>query len=115
MISWSYYGERCWRIYSVEAKFSVYTYKAIFIVAVFMGANISLGAVLDFSDMMISAWHSPMSWDWSYCRPKWRREPSRLQRRYKAGNSKPTNKHLEWLLSNAPKETLKVGGSLESD
>jgi AGCS family alanine or glycine:cation symporter len=53
MISWSYYGERCWETLFGSSKFSVYTYKLLFVVAVFVGATAQLGTVLDFSDMMI--------------------------------------------------------------
>ncbi len=53
MISWSYYGERCWETLFGSSKVSVYTYKLLFVVAVFVGATAQLGTVLDFSDMMI--------------------------------------------------------------
>ncbi len=53
MISWSYYGERCWETLFGSSKVSVYTYKLLFVVAVFIGATAQLGTVLDFSDMMI--------------------------------------------------------------
>ncbi len=53
MISWSYYGERCWETLFGSSKVSVYTYKLLFVLAVFVGATAQLGTVLDFSDMMI--------------------------------------------------------------
>ena len=88
MISWSYYGERCWENLFGGSKFSVYTYKAIFIVAVFMGANISLGAVLDFSDMMILCMAFPNVLGLVLLSPKVRRDLADYWRRYKAGEFK---------------------------
>lgn len=51
MISWSYYGERCW-----TALFGTGTsmvYRVIFLVFVVFGSMIKLGNVIDFSDLMI--------------------------------------------------------------
>ena len=51
MISWSYYGERCavW-LFGDGAKLP---YRLLFLVCVFMGANLELASVLTFSDLMI--------------------------------------------------------------
>ena len=51
MISWSYYGERCWTYLFGEGSSMVY--KAIFLVFVVFGSVMNLGNVLDFSDLMI--------------------------------------------------------------
>ncbi|MGF1482469.1 MAG: alanine/glycine:cation symporter family protein [Cyanophyceae cyanobacterium] len=51
MISWSYYGEKAWAYLVGESTIMVY--RAIFVVCVFIGAVVNLGAVLDFSDMML--------------------------------------------------------------
>lgn len=51
MISWSYYGERCW--VALFGPKSTHAYKALFLMAVFVGAVSNLGSVLDFSDLMI--------------------------------------------------------------
>lgn len=59
MISWSYYGMRAWTYLFGRSKRSELTYKLIFLVFVVIGASISLGAVLDFSDMMILAMAFP--------------------------------------------------------
>lgn len=53
MISWSYYGMRSWTYLFGRSKKSEMIYKVIFLVFVVIGASIGLGAVLDFSDMMI--------------------------------------------------------------
>ncbi|WP_037348985.1 amino acid carrier protein [Sediminibacter sp. Hel_I_10] len=59
MISWSYYGMRGWTYLFGKTNRSELTYKIIFLVFVVVGASVSLGAVLDFSDMMILAMSVP--------------------------------------------------------
>ncbi|MDZ4848345.1 MAG: alanine/glycine:cation symporter family protein [Pirellulaceae bacterium] len=51
MISWSYYGERCWT-YLFGDGWSL-IYRLVFLGFTFMGSVISVGNVLDFSDLMI--------------------------------------------------------------
>ena len=57
MISWSYYGERAWEY--LFGNGSILIYKALFVFCVFVGSVVNLGAVLDFSDMMILAMSIP--------------------------------------------------------
>ncbi len=57
MISWSYYGERCFT-YVFGPKSSM-VYKVIFLGFIYLGAVSSLGNVIDFSDMMILAMSVP--------------------------------------------------------
>jgi AGCS family alanine or glycine:cation symporter len=51
MISWSYYGERCWT-FLFGAQYSV-VYKLLFLGFAVFGAVLKLGNVIDFSDLMI--------------------------------------------------------------
>ncbi len=51
MISWSYYGERCWGYLFGDRTTLVY--KVLFVIAVVIGAVVNLRSVLDFSDLMI--------------------------------------------------------------
>jgi AGCS family alanine or glycine:cation symporter len=51
MISWSYYGERCWAF--LFGSGSSLVYRSIFLVFVVLGCVIPLGSVLEFSDLMI--------------------------------------------------------------
>ena len=51
MISWSYYGERCWAYLFGDGSSMVY--RCIFLVFTFLGSVISVGNILDFSDLMI--------------------------------------------------------------
>ena len=59
MISWSYYGMRAWTYIFGRSNRSELIYKIIFLLFVVLGASVSLGAVLDFSDMMILAMSFP--------------------------------------------------------
>lgn len=53
MISWSYYGMRAWTFLFGKSNRSELIYKVLFLVFVVIGASVGLGAVLDFTDMMI--------------------------------------------------------------
>lgn len=59
MISWSYYGMRSWTYLFGQSKKSEIIYKVLFLIFVVVGASVSLGAVLSFSDMMILAMSFP--------------------------------------------------------
>ena len=59
MISWSYYGMKGWTYLFGQSRKSELTYKLIYLVFVVVGSSVSLGAVLDFSDMMILAMAFP--------------------------------------------------------
>ncbi|KPK16729.1 MAG: alanine glycine permease [Myxococcales bacterium SG8_38] len=51
MISWSYYGERCWT-FLFGTHLSI-IYKMLFLAFVVLGSVLKLGNVIDFSDLMI--------------------------------------------------------------
>ena len=53
MISWSYYGLKAWEYLFGDSKWAEYSYKLIFLVFVVLGASSEMGAVIDFSDLMI--------------------------------------------------------------
>ena len=57
MISWSYYGEKAWEY--LFGNGSIIVYKTVFVFCVFLGTVVNLGAVLDFSDMMVLAMSIP--------------------------------------------------------
>jgi alanine or glycine:cation symporter, AGCS family len=52
-IAWSYYGERCWAYLLGER--SVGIFKILFLACIFLGSVVNLGAIVDFSDMMLLA------------------------------------------------------------
>jgi alanine or glycine:cation symporter, AGCS family len=86
MISWSYYGERCWeRLFGAR---STVFYKIIYVAAVWVGAIANLGAVLDFSDMMILSMAFPNIFGVILLSPQVRRDLIDYWRRYKAGEFK---------------------------
>lgn len=89
MISWSYYGERCWeRLFGPR---STVIYKVIYVTAVFVGAIANLGAVLAFSDMMILSMAFPNILGVVLLSPQVRRDLMDYWRRYKAGEFKAFN------------------------
>ncbi len=53
MISWSYYGQKAFTFLFGRTKNTRIIYKLIFLFFIVVGSSSSLGAVLDFSDMMI--------------------------------------------------------------
>ena len=53
MISWSYYGMKAWTFLFGNTKKMENVYKVLFLCFVVLGASVGLGAVIDFSDMMI--------------------------------------------------------------
>ena len=59
MISWSYYGLKSWVFLFGKSKYSELSYKILFMIFVIIGSSASLGAVVDFSDMMILAMAFP--------------------------------------------------------
>ncbi len=59
MISWSYYGLKAWTFIFGESKLTEISYKVIFLLFIIVGSSVSLGAVIDFSDMMILAMAFP--------------------------------------------------------
>lgn len=55
MISWSYYGLQSWLYLFGRTKTNEYLYKGLFLLFTVIGAAVSLGAVVGFSDAMIFA------------------------------------------------------------
>ena len=86
IISWSYYGERCWeRLFGAK---SIIVYRAIYVIAVFVGTIVNLGAVLDFSDMMILSMAFPNVLGCLLLAPKVRAALLSYWQRYKEGKFK---------------------------
>ncbi|MFN3151686.1 alanine/glycine:cation symporter family protein [Bremerella sp.] len=86
IISWSYYGERCWeRLFGAR---SVMLYKAIFVGAVFLGPIFPLSNVLDFSDFMILSMAFPNIMGAILLAPTVKRALSEYWKKYKAGEFK---------------------------
>ena len=89
MISWSYYGERCWAyLFGDGASMS---YRIIFLVFVFLGSIVSAEHVLDFGDLMILGMAFPNILGVVLLAPKVKAELKDYWARYKAGEF-PQNK-----------------------
>lgn len=84
MISWSYYGERCWT-YLFGESFSL-IYKIMFIAIIFMSASASARNILDFSDLMILSMAFPNMLGLVFLSGKVRRHLSEYWSRYKRGD-----------------------------
>lgn len=83
MISWSYYGERCWA-WLVGEKFSL-IYKLLFLVFTFLGSILSATNVLDFGDLMILGMALPNILGVLLLSGKVRRDLDAYWNRYKRG------------------------------
>ena len=57
MISWSYYGERCWSYVFGDSTSMIY--RIIFVAFVMVGATVSTKNIIDFSDLLILAMAFP--------------------------------------------------------
>ncbi|MGY8767368.1 MAG: alanine/glycine:cation symporter family protein [Pirellulales bacterium] len=86
IISWSYYGERCWE--QLFGARSTPIYKAIYVGCVVLGSIVHLGAVLDFSDMMILVMAFPNILGAVLLAPKVKHDLKEYWRKYKAGEFK---------------------------
>jgi AGCS family alanine or glycine:cation symporter len=53
MISWSYYGEKCWQYLFGNSNAASLTYRVIYLLFIVLGSISSLSNVIDFSDLMI--------------------------------------------------------------
>ena len=87
MISWSYYGERCWS-HLFGARTSL-IYKLIFLGFVVLGSIVTTGKVLEFSDLMILAMAFPNILGVALLSGKIRKRLDDYWTRYKAGEMKP--------------------------
>lgn len=59
LITWSYYGLRCWTYLFGIGSFSKYSFKVIFLAFTVIGASMNLESVINFSDSMIFAMSIP--------------------------------------------------------
>lgn len=90
VISWSYYGERCWAHLLGEGK-SIY-YKLIFLGCVVLGSIITEGNILEFSDLMIFGMAFPNMIGLIIMSTYVRRELDKYWQKYKSGQLDVTAK-----------------------
>jgi AGCS family alanine or glycine:cation symporter len=87
MISWSYYGERCWT-YLFGAQGSM-IYKMTFLLCVVLGSVLKLGNVINFSDLMILGMSFPNILGVYILSGKVSRELKHYWTRYRNGQMQP--------------------------
>ncbi|MAC26453.1 MAG: alanine glycine permease [Sandaracinus sp.] len=87
MISWSYYGERCWTF--LFGTGSSMIYKVIFLIFSVLGAIIELGNVITFSDLMILGMAFPNILGMYFLSGKVKRAFDDYWKRLKSGEMQP--------------------------
>lgn len=87
MISWSYYGLQAWKYLFGRSQAADLSYKLLFCIFVVIGAAISLGSVIDFSDAMIFAMVFPNMLGLFFLFPKVKEELSRYLQAIKEESS----------------------------
>lgn len=86
VISWSYYGERCWeRLFGAR---STIVYKVLFVAGVFFGAIFELEAVMAFADIALLAMAFPNILGAILLAPVVKRELHAYWAKYKSGEFK---------------------------
>lgn len=89
MISWSYYGERCWsHLFGPRASLA---YKGLFLFFVMLGAVVTADNVLEFSDLMILSMAFPNILGVALLSGKIRRALDDYWGRYKRGEMEPVD------------------------
>jgi AGCS family alanine or glycine:cation symporter len=91
MLSWSYYGLQAWKFLFGKGKVSDMVYKILFLLFVVVGASISLGAVIDFSDAMIFAMVFPNIIGLIILAPKGREELKKYMSKIKESKAAVNN------------------------
>ncbi len=86
MISWSYYGERCW-VYLFGDR-STLSFQVLFLIFVFLGSIVTSQNVLDFGDLMILGMSFPNLIGVLMLSGKVRKDLDEYWEKYKAGEFK---------------------------
>lgn len=85
MISWSYYGERCWAFLFGDSPSISLAYRILFLVFVVLGSVVSATNVLDFGDLMILGMAFPNILGVLLLSNRVKRELDKYWSRYKSG------------------------------
>jgi len=85
MISWSYYGERCWAFLFGDSKKASLSYRILFLIFVVLGSIVSATNVLDFGDLMILGMAFPNILGVLLLSNRVKRELDAYWKRYKSG------------------------------
>ncbi len=87
MISWEYYGERA--VEYLVGKPGIWPFRIVFLLFVFIGPLLSIGNVLDFTDLLILSMAYPNILGLVILSPKIARMSKDYIRRLKSGEMKP--------------------------
>lgn len=87
MISWSYYGERCWVF--LFGRGASLVYRVLFLCFVVLGSILKLGSVIDFSDLMVLGMAFPNILGLLLLTPQVRERLDDYWSRYQAGAFEP--------------------------
>ncbi len=90
MISWSYYGERCWS--HLFGRRTAIAYKLLFLVFIVLGSVVTATKILDFSDLMILAMAFPNILGVMMLSGKIKEKLDDYWGRYKSGEMQPYRK-----------------------
>ncbi|QDT41210.1 Amino-acid carrier protein AlsT [Gimesia alba] len=85
MISWSYYGERCWAFLFGDSKKASMSYRILFLVFVVLGSLVSATNMLEFGDLMILGMAFPNILGVLLLSNRVKRELDAYWKRYKSG------------------------------
>jgi AGCS family alanine or glycine:cation symporter len=88
LISWFYYGERCWT--SLFGEWSSIGFKALFLTFTVLGSVVTTGAILDFSDLLILSMALPNMLGLFLLSGKVKRALDDYLRKLKSGEISPT-------------------------
>jgi AGCS family alanine or glycine:cation symporter len=90
LISWSYYGERCWSAL-VGERWSL-VYKVVFLLFTILGSIVTTGNILDFSDLLILGMSLPNILGVALLSGQIRRALDEYWSKYKSGELQPIPK-----------------------
>ncbi|XOV69383.1 MAG: alanine/glycine:cation symporter family protein [Fluviicola sp.] len=94
MLSWSYYGLQAWKFLFGKGKVADTVYKVLFLLFIIVGASVSLGAVIDFSDAMIFAMVFPNIIGLMFLAPKVKQELKRYKEAIRKKKENPEAKKV---------------------
>lgn len=84
MVSWSYYGERCWVFLFGES--GTFVYRVLFLGFIVLGSILKLSSVMDFSDLMVLGMAFPNILGLLLLTPQVRDKLADYWKRYEAGD-----------------------------
>lgn len=94
MVTWAYYGQMAWTYLLGHNQWTEMAFKLLFLACVVIGASMSLGPVIDFSDSMIFAMSLANVTGLYFLLPVVRRELDRYERGLRSGEITPVARQV---------------------